>query len=92
MGIFGGLVLLLVIILVGYGFSLAITYWFISIPLLALWLYMEVKRDQRRRAMPRTPEQQAADARAQADIDRFNAKEAMYRKIAKDERDRVRGR
>ena len=91
-GLFGGAVLLLIILIFGYGLSLAITYWFISIPLFCLLIYSQVKRDQRRAARPLTPAQQVAEAKAKADIDRFMAKEAMYRQIGKDEKNRMRGR
>ena len=74
-GIFGGLVLLLIIMLVMYAVSVAMTFWFISIPLIFFILYAVAKRGQ-------TP----ISARAQADLDRFRAKEDMYRRIAKEQR------
>ena len=91
-GLFGGFVLLLIILAFAYAVSIATTFWFISIPLFCLWIYSQVKRDQRREAMPLNPAQQAAKAKAQADIDRFQATQATYRQIAKDERNRMKGR
>jgi hypothetical protein len=48
MGMFAGFVVICVIMLFSYGLSLAVTFWFISIPLLYLLLWATVKRERTR--------------------------------------------
>ena len=45
---FGGLIIIVTFILIAYAFSLAITFWFISIPLFAIWLWWAAKSGQKR--------------------------------------------
>jgi Flp pilus assembly protein TadB len=45
---FGGLIIIVTFILIAYAFSLAITFWFISIPLFFLWLWWLAKSGQKR--------------------------------------------
>jgi hypothetical protein len=58
MGMFAGFVVICVMMLFFYGVSLAITFWFISIPLFAFWFFVEVKRTQRRAKVPLSPRAQ----------------------------------
>jgi hypothetical protein len=58
MGMFAGFVVICVMMLFFYGVSLAITFWFISIPLFEFWFFVEVKRTQRRAKVPLSPRAQ----------------------------------
>jgi len=72
----GGFIIICIMILVGYVASLAITFWFLALPLVAAWIWWAAKHAQKH---PRPP----ISAHAQSEIDRFVAKEEVYRQIAK---------
>lgn len=77
LGPFSGLLVLIVLLGFAYAFSLAITFWFLSIPLFCLWLWWMAKRNKRRPPI---------NARAQASLDRHNAWNAWEKQISKDQR------
>ena len=81
----GGLIMILFAMAFAYAVSLAVTFWFISIPLAILWVWWRVQYD---RQHPRPP----ISAKAQADIDWFRAREDHYRQIAKNQKAEGRGR
>jgi hypothetical protein len=81
MGMFAGFVVICVIMLFSYGLSLAVTFWFISIPLLYLLLWATVKRE-RTRLDNMSPEEKA---RIDRDIARHWAHNAMLERAANPE-------
>jgi hypothetical protein len=64
--LFAGFLIICVAILIGYLFSLAITFWFISIPLFIIWFWWLLKRAKTRVRKPLSPQ-------AQRDLDRWRA-------------------
>lgn len=85
--IFAAFLIIWILILFAAGFSLAITYWFISIPLFILWVRWLHKREQRRQRNM-TPEERARSDRDlalwRADVDKEQAakarRKALYRR------------
>jgi Ca2+/Na+ antiporter len=75
LGILGGLVIILCMIVVMYAFSLAIQFWFLSIPLFILWCYWIVKREKQRQInvkLHTTPYEQSMQDRNLALLHRQN--------------------
>jgi 4-hydroxybenzoate polyprenyltransferase len=64
--IFAGFLIICLCILIGYAFSLAITFWFISIPLFCVWFVWIYKREKKRVRKP-------LSAQAQKDLDHWRA-------------------
>ena len=82
LGLLGGLVVLLVIFAFFYAMSLAVTFWFISIPLFIVWFRWIYKREQRRQRnynLYATPEQKARDQRTLDSFHADNARRAQAR-------------
>jgi hypothetical protein len=68
---FGGLIIIVTFILIAYAFSLAITFWFVSIPLFVLWLWLAAKRGQKHQSTM-TPQERAVQERDMALLRRQN--------------------
>jgi len=85
--IFAGLIIIWILIIFAAGISLAITYWFLSVPLILIWFWYQIKKTQRRNAAI-TPEQRAA---AQAELEQRRAVQARRNALAQDAARRLRG-
>ena len=77
LGLFGALIVILIMILMAYTLSLAITFWFISIPLFVGWVWWSVKHQKTR--PPLSP-------RAQAQLDMHNARNAWEKDLNRRQR------
>lgn len=77
LGIFGGLIIIILMILVGVAESLAITFWFISVPLLIVLIFVAARRGQNVQDNM-TPQERA---RSDRDLALLRADNAMYKRI-----------
>jgi Ca2+/Na+ antiporter len=85
-----GFIIICLLILFFYAMSLAITFWFLSIPLFFIWLVWMLKREgerQKRRERNTTPEEKA---REQRDLNLWRAQDDMFRQAKAREKARNR--
>ena len=85
-----GFIIICLLIAMAYALSLALTFWFISVPLFIVWFVWILKREgerQQRRERNATPDEKYREKR---DLNLWRAQEDMFRQAKAREKARNR--
>lgn len=84
LGLLGALVIILVAFAMAYAISLAITFWFIALPLFIVWFWWLLRREKKRVRKPLSPQ-------AQKSLDKWRAENAAAKRWREHEKAERRG-